>query len=142
MVAAGGARWNRVLRTDVRRGMNDGTNPLGTRVIALHGAIDLYTAPDARNTLLKALEDMHDPAPCFVADLSDVTMIDSSGWGVLVGQTIRLDKQGGVFRLAAAAERVRKMYELMRLAKPRSPDFPGLALYDSVSEALNAPMPA
>ena len=54
-----------------------------TYIVAARGEIDLYTAGD----LWKVLEGLQAPHRRVVVDLSNVTFIDSTGLGVVVGAT-------------------------------------------------------
>ncbi len=72
-----------------------------------------------------------------VIDLSDVTMIDATGWGVLFAMSTRLDDRGGSLLLAQASQRVRRMYRMLKVGRSRL-DGPPIPLYESVQEAVRA----
>ena len=60
---------------------NDGA-PIA-RVVHLHGELDIASVPKLRATLDELLVD--GPAQVIVVDLTDLTFMDSSGLGTLVG---------------------------------------------------------
>jgi anti-sigma B factor antagonist len=59
------------------------------RVYAISGELDAYTAPDLRDTLEKALDE---GISWLIMDLTDLTYLDSTGLGILVG-TARKSRQ-------------------------------------------------
>jgi anti-sigma B factor antagonist len=65
--------------------------------------LDLYSAPELRDTLLKAVNagDVH-----IVLDLSETTFVDSSGFAVIVSAYKRVRAQGGQMRVAGAGTSV------------------------------------
>ena len=50
-----------------------------------------------------------------VADLHDVTLLDSGGMGVLVAKLLTVRKRGGDLRLARLTDRTRRMLSITRL---------------------------
>jgi anti-sigma B factor antagonist len=88
----------------------------GTWVLAASGEIDVATSPELRRTL----HDLADREPStLVLDLHDVTFIDSSGLGVLVGALKRLREQdrGDVLVLEGLQGPVRKVFEITGLTE-------------------------
>ena len=80
----------------------DGTD--GEAVVVLAGEIDVYAAPDLREAVLDLLNTGHHR---LVLDLADVTFIDSTGLGVLVGVLKRIGLNGdGSLRLRAPSPQV------------------------------------
>jgi anti-sigma B factor antagonist len=68
------------------------------KVIAARGDLDLYTSPTLRTNV-------HEVDGGNVAlDLSDVTFIDSSGLGAVVGALKHVREQGGEFAVIAPPE--------------------------------------
>ena len=59
------------------------------QVYAVSGELDAYTAPDLRDTLERALEE---GISWLIMDLTDLTYLDSTGLGILVG-TARKSRQ-------------------------------------------------
>jgi anti-sigma B factor antagonist len=64
----------------------------GIHVIAVTGEIDLFTAPEFKQSLSKPIDEGVDRV---IVDLSATTFIDSSSLGVLIGTHRRLKLQGG-----------------------------------------------
>ena len=93
----------------VRREARDG----GVVVIA-SGEIDLASSPELRAALLAP----DAQAPNVVLDLREVTFIDSSGLGVIVGQQKRSQEDGYRFAVAVAAQSsVERILNLSGLVK-------------------------
>ena len=94
---------------DVRHESHD-----GAVVVAARGEIDIVTSPELRAALL----DERAHAPLVVLDLREVTFIDSSGLGVIVGQQKRAQEREE--RLAVAVGEslaVQRILELSGLVK-------------------------
>ncbi|MET9116686.1 STAS domain-containing protein [Streptomyces longwoodensis] len=82
----------------------------GTRVLSLRGQIDY----DAKETLREALAIEDDAEqPKIVADLSEVTFLDSSGIKVFVAAHLRTSEAGGWIRIAAAQDPVLRVLRLV-----------------------------
>jgi anti-sigma B factor antagonist len=91
-------------------------DPAGTWTLAVAGEIDVATSPELR----RELHQLADREPSrIVLDLSDVTFIDSSGLGVLVGVLKRLREQDrdGVLVLEGLRGPVRKVFEITGLTE-------------------------
>ena len=81
----------------------------GGVIVIASGEIDLATSPELR----KALLDPQAKAPTVVLDLREVTFIDSSGLGVIVGQQKRAREHDEAFAVATAgASAVERILEL------------------------------
>ncbi|MEU3290095.1 MULTISPECIES: STAS domain-containing protein [Streptomyces] len=82
----------------------------GTCVVSLRGQIDY----DAKEQLRQALR-TEDAAgqPRIVADLSEVTFMDSSGINVFVATHQQVSQAGGWVRIAAAQEPVLRVLQLV-----------------------------
>jgi anti-sigma B factor antagonist len=78
------------------------------------GEIDLASSPDLRRELQTLLDD---GVQSIVLDLGDVTFIDSSGLGVLVGVLKRVKEAGddGAMSLRGLTGPVRKVFEITGL---------------------------
>jgi len=88
----------------------------GTWVLAVGGEIDVATSPELR----RELHQLADRQPAhLVLDLRDVTFIDSSGLGVLVGALKRLREEGrgDVLVLEGLQEPVRKVFDITGLTE-------------------------
>ena len=86
----------------------------GAVVVIAAGEIDLATSPHLRAELLKP----EAQAPKIVLDLRQVTFIDSSGLGVIVGQQKRSQEEGQAFSIAVdGASAVQRILDLSGLIK-------------------------
>jgi anti-sigma B factor antagonist len=91
----------------------EGTTPGEWRLVA-RGEIDVATAPELR----RQLHDVTDRNPTvLVLDLHEVTFIDSSGLGVLVGVLKRLREKdrGDVLVLEGLQDTVQKVFDITGL---------------------------
>jgi anti-sigma B factor antagonist len=99
-----------------------------TSVIEVSGEIDLHSAPQLRAELLKLAEGAK---PRFVIDLGEVSFIDSTGIGVLVGALKRSREKSGSVHFCGAQSRVRRVFEITGLMR-------ALPLFDSREAAIAA----
>lgn len=83
-------------------------------VVHLGGEIDVYTAPLVRE---KLDDQLREGRTDLVVDLTDVTFLDSTGLGVLVGRLKRVRTLGGSLRLVGSEERVLKVFAITGLDK-------------------------
>jgi len=81
-------------------------------VIALTGEVDLYTAPELKQELVKAIEGGN---VSVVVDLTGTTFIDSTTLGVLVGGLKRVRPGGGQLPLVITDRNIRKIFEITGL---------------------------
>jgi anti-sigma B factor antagonist len=81
-------------------------------VLRVRGEIDLYTAPQLREHVIKLLDD---GARHLTADLREVDFLDSTGLGALVGSLKRLREQDGSLTLVTAADRILTIFRLTGL---------------------------
>lgn len=98
-------------------------------VVRLEGEIDVYTAPRVREMLD---EQLRDGRTDLVVDLTDVTFIDSTGLGVLVGRLKHTRLLGGSLRLVGSDERVLKVFSITGLDKV-------FEIHPTLRGALDAP---
>jgi len=97
-------------------------------VVKVRGELDVFSSPRLREQLL----DVIDTGPIrLVVDLSDVTFLDSTGLGVLVGIYHRLRARNGTMSFVGANERVRRVFHVTQLTKI-------FMLYDDLEQALAA----
>lgn len=97
-------------------------------VVSVAGEIDVYTAPILREALDKQIALGHGN---LIVDLDDVTFMDSTGLGVLVGRLKRVRGQSGSLRLVCTQERVLKVFKITGLDKV-------FGIYESLVEARAA----
>jgi anti-sigma B factor antagonist len=81
-------------------------------VVTVSGEVDMATGPTLRDDLLGVLARGNHRV---VLDLSNVTFMDSSGLGALLGGHRRARLLGGEVRLAAPSERVLEILRLTNL---------------------------
>ncbi|HEX6027036.1 MAG TPA: STAS domain-containing protein [Solirubrobacter sp.] len=86
----------------------------GAAVVCARGEIDLVTSPELRQALL----DERAQAPVIILDLREVTFIDSSGLGVIVGQQKRSQERNERFSVAVGGSlAVQRILDLSGLVK-------------------------
>lgn len=96
-------------------------------IVRVTGEIDLFTAPKLREQLLTAAGEGEPPD--LLVDLTQVTFMDSTGLGVLIGALRRSNERDGHMALACAQGPVLRVIELTRLNEVFS-------LFSSVDDAL------
>ena|SRR2546421_6687526 len=95
-------------------------------VLGVTGEIDIATAPSLREKLHSLLAEGR---ANLIIDLDDVTFLDSTALGVLVGVLKRARTEGGELRIVCNQPRVRKVFEITRLDS-------AFDLCDSVEDAV------
>jgi anti-sigma B factor antagonist len=81
-------------------------------VVHVAGEIDVTSAAVLRDALEALIADGH---RCLTLDLTDVTFMDSTGLGIVVGRLKRLTRHGGTLTVAAAHERVVRVFTITGL---------------------------
>ncbi len=84
----------------------------GTPVVAVSGEIDLFTAPEFKRHVQRALGQ---DASRLVVDLTGTTFIDSSSLGVLIGAHRQLAEHDQPLVVVAAARAVTKTLKITGL---------------------------
>jgi anti-sigma B factor antagonist len=84
----------------------------GVPVLTVGGEIDVATSPELHERLSTLIE--FGP-PLVVVDLTDVSFIDSTGLGVLVGAVKDVRAGGGDLRLVVTRPQILKLLELTGL---------------------------
>ncbi|HMD44517.1 MAG TPA: STAS domain-containing protein [Acidimicrobiales bacterium] len=97
----------------------------GVPVVSVTGEIDVATAPGLREHL-QAL--VASGSSTIVVDLLNVSFLDSTALGVLVGVLKRCREAGGDLRLVVAEPRILKVFEITGLTEVFS-------IYPVVAEA-------
>jgi anti-sigma B factor antagonist len=103
----------------------DVTERNGYTVLAVHGEVDVYTAPRLRERLVELVSQGKNQ---IVVDLEGVDFLDSTGLGVLVGGLKRLRSHDGDLTLVCTQQRILKVFEITGLTKV-------FAIHDSVDAA-------
>ena len=78
------------------------------------GEIDFYTAPLLREALDKQVAAGRTD---LIVDLEDVTFMDSTGLGVLVGRLKLVRGQNGTLRIVSSQDRILKVFKITGLDK-------------------------
>jgi anti-sigma B factor antagonist len=81
-------------------------------VLCVSGEIDIYTAPLFKQAVVNLVSEGNKDV---IIDLSNVSFMDSSGFGTLLGATKRLRPLGGGLHLAAPNNTIQRMLRLTRL---------------------------
>jgi anti-sigma B factor antagonist len=100
----------------------------GRAVIDVVGEIDLYTAPQFKRTLTDTIADGHHH---IFVNMKDVSYMDSSGFGTLLGVTKRVRPEGGTVNLIACNDAIHRMLRITRLNTI-------FGIYDDEESALRA----
>ena len=85
-----------------------------TLILHIDGEIDVYNAYELRNQVNKAIENGF---VNLIADLKNVSYIDSSGLGVLVSGVKSLKKHQGSLKLVELNEKIRSLTKLTGLER-------------------------
>ncbi|NLS44349.1 MAG: anti-sigma factor antagonist [Firmicutes bacterium] len=85
-------------------------------VVNVLGELDLNTAPNFRSAIEKELGPNPDITDILLI-MKDITFMDSSGLGVILGSHKRLNAYGGEIIIAAPSPQVRKVFELSGLIR-------------------------
>lgn len=101
----------------------------GWTVVSVGGEIDMDTAPDVREALLRALRT---GTRKIVADLGEVTFLDSCGLSVLVATQRRVSALDGQLRLVVTASNVREVLRVTQLDHV-------LSIHPSLDDAVAVP---
>ena len=83
-------------------------------IVAVAGEIDVATAPQLRECLHRVIAK---GAATVVVDLLDVTFLDSTALGVLVGALKRCRELGGDLHVVVTDPRIVKIFEITGLTK-------------------------
>lgn len=100
-------------------------NSNGATIVEAGGELELHNAPRLREELKRICET---DKPRCVVNMSDVSFIDSTGVGVLVGALKRAREHGGSLALACPQPRVRRVFEITGLLQ-------ALPIFDSLEAA-------
>lgn len=78
-------------------------------IIKLRGEIDHHTAKEIREQMDTLI--WRYPVETLVVDVGDVTFMDSSGIGILIGRYRIMKKTGGAIRIRGARDQVDRILE-------------------------------
>ncbi len=102
---------------------HDGQYP----VLAVAGEIDVFTAPLFKQAVVNLVAEGHRH---LFLDMREVTFMDSSGFGALLGATKRLRPEGGSLNLIGCSRTIQRMLHLTRLDTI-------LGVFDDAEEAMS-----
>jgi anti-sigma B factor antagonist len=97
-------------------------------VLRITGEVDVSTAPQVRDQVVRLIAD---GVIRLIADLRDVTFLDSAGLGALVGSLRRVRVHDGSLTIATASSRLLRLFELTGLVN-------AFTLYPTVWEAADS----
>jgi anti-sigma B factor antagonist len=100
-------------------------------VLAVHGEIDLFTAPELKQVLAECIEAGRIR---IIVDLSETTFLDSTALGVLIGAVKRLRSRDGALALVNVDENIAKTFEITGLDQI----FTILATREEAARAIDA----
>lgn len=83
-------------------------------VISLEGEIDIYTAPDFKDELINHIDGVERE---LILECSDLTYIDSTGLGILVGALKRIKEHNHNIVIRKPKSTVRKLFKITGLDK-------------------------
>mgnify|MGYP001447734244 CR=1 FL=1 len=83
-------------------------------VIEVKGEIDVYTAPVLREDITNLVDTEHTN---IVVDLTQVSFMDSTGLGVLVGALKKVRTLGGDLALVISEEKILKVFRITALTQ-------------------------
>ena len=84
----------------------------GVPVLGVTGEIDVFTAPEFKIAINEAIES---GLTDLVVDLTQVSYMDSSGFGTLLGATKRVRPNGGSINLVGCNDAIERMMKITRL---------------------------
>jgi anti-sigma B factor antagonist len=84
----------------------------GHYVIAARGEIDLFTAPELKQVITEVIESGERRV---AIDLSEVSFLDSTALGVLIGAVKRLRSRGGALAVINTDSSIAKTFEITGL---------------------------
>lgn len=86
-----------------------------TLIVRVEGEVDLHVAATFRKIIDEALEQAG--VPNLLLNLAQVTFIDSSGLGVILGRYKRISQLGGKMSAVQLQPQVEKIFELSGLLR-------------------------
>lgn len=96
-------------------------------IVSMAGELDHHSAEEVRNRIDDRLD--RENIVKLIMDFSDVTFMDSSGIGVVIGRYKKLNLKKGSICITKARDSVKRVFELSGMFKI-------IKLYDSVDEAV------
>jgi stage II sporulation protein AA (anti-sigma F factor antagonist) len=88
----------------------------GCLIVSVSGELDLKTAGELRGAVDPILERIH-ARPNVILDLSDITFMDSSGMGAILGRYRTVSQMGGKLAVCSLTPQLRRLFELTGLTR-------------------------
>lgn len=85
-------------------------------IAALRGELDLHTSPEFKEQT-KAILASHPKLKYLIINVKEMSFIDSSGLGVILGRYRELESRGGKLYFVQANPQIRRILELSGLQK-------------------------
>lgn len=101
---------------------------VGVTILDIKGEIDLYNAPDIKDTIKQQIDAGKKK---IIINLKDVVYIDSSGIGALISSLSNLKKVGGGLKILHVYDSVKKVFELTKLTS-------FFEIYDNEDDAVGS----
>lgn len=86
----------------------------GLRAVEVQGEIDVYTSPKLREKIMELFDE---GVSTFAVNLTNVSYIDSTGLGVLIGALRRAREKDGQVYLVFSSPRIKRIFEITGLDK-------------------------
>lgn len=99
--------------------LSEERSPAGTVVLVVRGEADLHVAPELKSRVTSVLDR---GLRAMVIDLSEVTFVDSTMLGVLLGALKRMKASSGEVRVVVAKREIRRVFQLTLLDRVFSLD--------------------
>ena len=90
----------------------DEANVEGFPVLTMSGELNINTAPDLRELLVKHVKAKQ---PRLMLDLSELSFMDTSGLATLIEAHLKTEKQGGALVLFGLQPRILEVFEVTRV---------------------------
>ena len=97
-------------------------------VVAVGGEVDMFTAPKLRETLIQTIDQGNERV---AVELHNVTFMDSTGLGVLIGALRRIRERSGELRIVCTSRPVLRVLEVTGLHNVFS-------IHETLEEAMGA----
>jgi anti-sigma B factor antagonist len=94
--------------------LTTGSNESGKKIIILSGEIDIYSAPDFKDSLFNAIGEGKEDV---VLDCTNLSYIDSMGLGILVAALKRLKQNDFNLYIRNSKPNIRKLFKITGLEK-------------------------
>lgn len=101
----------------------------GNLIVYMMGELDHHSAEEVRNKIDDRLD--RDGVNKLVLDFTNVTFMDSSGIGVVIGRYKKISLKKGIVAIANVNNSVKRVFDLSGMFKI-------IKLYDNIEQALKS----